>query len=160
MSLKLYLAAPWVRKASARVAKGYCTRRGIKVVSTWTEQPDEDQNRSDVKDPADFQRFALSDWRELCMADAVVLLFPQLSSQGKSTELGGALMAGKQVVIVGDDGTRSRNIFYHMPQIRFADTLPEAVDWLLADWELELAAIRNLYSWGAPDDDTRPRRVG
>ena len=123
--MKLYVAAPWAKKAAAVLAKRRCEARGFRVVSTWTEQPDSEDAAFAERSPVDY---ALSDWRELCDADALLLLFPQVVSMGKATEFGAALALSIPVIIVGDDGTKGRNIFYHLPGVEFAVSIDEALN--------------------------------
>lgn len=118
--MKIYLAAPWVDQAVARDAKNYLTSRGLHVVSTWTEQ-------ADTTNDEEMQANALSDWRELNEADTIVLLALH-KSEGKATEFGGALMAGKRAIVVSR--TRDGNIFYHMPQVILQPSIEKAADYL------------------------------
>jgi hypothetical protein len=116
---RVYLAAPWACKEAAQLAKAALQSAGLNVVSTWTEQPDED-----APGLTDKVRRAVSDWSELRSADAFVLLSLERSS-GKETEMGGAVMAGKRVIVVGDEG--GNNVFYNLPEVERVDTLNEAI---------------------------------
>lgn len=131
--MKLYIAAPWEKKAAARVARGYCLRRDIHVTSTWVDQPDDE---NDKVHPTYNTRegYAVSDWNEVLAADALVLLFPEIRSSGKATEMGAMLALGRPTVIVHPSKEPPMgNIFYNLPQIHWEDTLPHAIDWLLND---------------------------
>lgn len=123
--MKVYLAAPWKYKHAASATKDILVSQGFRVVSTWTEQPNEE-----VLPPAELRRFAQSDWDELREADTLVLL-AYTKSEGKATELGGALAWGHRIVVVADDDQVAHNVFYHLPRVTVVPSLGLAMAHLL-----------------------------
>ncbi len=115
----VYLAASWSERGKASAAKYELQRAGIRVVSTWTEQADEN-------DPVSLSVNAANDERELQSADAIILL-NLAKSEGKATEWGMARQAGKLCILVGP---REGNIFYNLPGIVQCDTLQDAIAYL------------------------------
>lgn len=123
--MRVYLGGPWKKKELLHAAHGYVRTklRGVgTVVSTWTEQEERDYT------DAELTELALSDWRELMSADVLIIYPLGTKSEGKATELGGALATGKRVILVGSP---TRNIFYHLPRIERVESLAGAVRKLL-----------------------------
>jgi nucleoside 2-deoxyribosyltransferase len=127
---KVYLAAPWVNKADATDVKARLLEAGIDVVSTWTEREDSPQEVNDEE----MQRQGQLDWDEVKACDTLIIL-NLAKSEGKASEMGGALMAGKNVILVG---SRVGNIFYHLPEVTQVETIEQAIE--LLGGELELPA--------------------
>ena len=117
--MRVYIAAPWTRKAEAQYAADQCVAAGLRVSSTW-HGPD----HPDTTDPAELQRQARHDINGVTWADALIILNLE-KSEGKATEMGFALGLGMPVVAVGN---RSNNIFYHLPEVRIVDTIEEAIN--------------------------------
>ncbi len=121
--MRLYLGGAWVAKSLMHAAHGYMRERGFEVVSTWTEQPDDADGTCTSEERV---YYAQRDWAELCSADTLVYCaFGGVKSEGKATELGAALMAGKRVLLVGK---RDNNLFLHLPAVEQYDALRFAAD--------------------------------
>lgn len=112
--MRVYLAAPWSHKAVAHEARAFMRVCGIPVISSWTEQ---------AEDATASREHAESDWAELERANVLVLLNLG-KSDGKASEMGGALMAHKRVIVVGG---KEGNIFYHLPQVEHVPSLEHAI---------------------------------
>lgn len=132
---RIYVAAPWKHKVSALGTKAWLMQQGFHVTSTWTEQPDSEEAAERARP---LSSYAMSDLDELLDANVLILTHPQQCSQGKATEFGIAyarFMAGKMrpPIVVGDDGTKKGNIFYHLPHVVFVESIADAIEVLRAD---------------------------
>lgn len=116
---RVYLAAPWVHKADAGIAKKALQDAGIEVVSGWTEREDSPQETA----PEEMVRQAGYDYAEVQKANTLVIL-NLAKSEGKASEMGMALAYGHRVIVVGP---RTGNIFYHLPQVEQVDSVQEAI---------------------------------
>ncbi len=104
---KIYVAAPWKHKETAKLAANHLIAQGYNVVSRWLWQHD------DTTDPAKLREEAIHDMEDVEACDIFVIL-NLCPSQGKATELGMAYILEKPIFLVGP---RSGNIFYHLPAI-------------------------------------------
>jgi hypothetical protein len=128
---RIYVAAPWVKKIAALGVKAYLVSQGLQVTSTWTEQPD-GANDDPSQRTRTMAEYAMSDLNELLNANVLVLLHPQVCSQGKASEFGIAynrFMTGhmRHLYVVGDDGTKKGNVFYHLPHVTFVEAAVDVV---------------------------------
>lgn len=125
--MRVYIAGSWAQKSWLHSAHTYVRRHGapeLKVVSTWTTQPDGDYETSCLGE------LAQKDWDELRSADALIYMQLGCVSEGKATELGGALMVGKRIILVGE---RKGNVFLHLPIIDQVGSLRDAIRTLRTD---------------------------
>lgn len=90
--LTIYLAAPWVRRAEARVIRDYLVSQGFSVPCRWL---DVDETRTTEEEEA------VNDLYDIEQADILVVLNLE-KSEGKAFEQGYAYSAGKPVYYVGD----------------------------------------------------------
>lgn len=105
--MRVYVAAPWVRKAEAIAAGQRLEAEGFLVTSRWFD------HNGDPLDPtglssgrSDIRHQAREDLVDVCRSNALVVLNLE-KSEGKAVETGVALITGIPVISVG---TRS-NIF-------------------------------------------------
>jgi nucleoside 2-deoxyribosyltransferase len=105
--MRVYIAAPWIRKAEAIEAGKKFETAGFTVTSRWFF------HEGDPKDPTgyssdinDIRVQAKEDILDVMLSDAVVVLNLE-KSEGKAVETGIALAHGKRVISVG----RRNNIF-------------------------------------------------
>ncbi len=146
--MRIYVAASWAFITHTKSVKKQFQNAGFEVVSTWTEQ-------EDTADAQTLSENAQRDMDELESADAFVI-FNWAKSEGKATEMGWALAAGKIVVLVGStDG----NFFYHLPQVHQTENIAEAIEYL-RDMECE-ATVGNYPEPGgfSEVDYTEPAEV-
>lgn len=147
MSLKVYVAAPWVAKDQALVAKQAFETAGIEVTARWItrDTPADISARYNAGEtnPADDQHLteeAINDVEDVIKADLFVILNLD-KSEGKATEMGMAYALGMPIILVGQ---RTRNIFYHLPHVFRADSVEKAIEGILLaeqkGQEVELAA--------------------
>lgn len=116
--MKVYVAAPWVHKAAARVAQQQLACAGFTIVSQWVDTPDHNQNAASIMEGE-----ARMDRDDVHRADAIVLL-NLAKSEGKATEFGMALAWGKRCVIVGP---KEGNVFYALPEVEIVSTVADAI---------------------------------
>lgn len=117
--MKVYLAAPWLDREYARTVRDQIQAAGIAVTSHWL-----DFEGGNSKDPVVFRREAQMDWADVLRADALVLLNIQ-KSEGKATEQGLALQAGKPIVAIGKP---MNNVFHYLPNYVWVDTVGKAIE--------------------------------
>jgi hypothetical protein len=115
--VKIYVAAPWKRKADARVAADTLELAGHVVTSRWIDY------HGDTDDPEELASEAINDMEDIDEADVFLLLNLE-PSEGKAVETGIALVEGLEVIGVGQPS----NVFHYLPDILWVDTLAEAID--------------------------------
>lgn len=114
--MKIYVAAPWDYRETARQAGQTLSEAGFRVVSTWWYREDQGSQH--------YGPDAAADLDELQKADVLIVLNLCIS-EGKAVELGYALAQKKMVIVVGE---RSRvNIFHYLPQVVNTGTLDDAL---------------------------------
>lgn len=105
--MKVYIAAPWVRKKEAIEAGKRFEAAGFEVTSRWFQhEGDPADPTSHSSDINDIRHQAKEDIYDVMRAEALVVLNLE-KSEGKAVETGVALAHGKTVVSVG----RRNNIF-------------------------------------------------
>jgi hypothetical protein len=119
--MRVYIAAPWKRKAEARVAAERLRDAGYTIASRWIVC------HGDTKDPEQLEIEANNDREDIAAADYFVLLNLEVS-EGKAVETGIALTEGIPIIGVG----RPSNVFHHLPEIVWVNTLTEAIEALHA----------------------------
>lgn len=112
--MKIYVAAPWVRKAEARQAAEALLAQGHEITSRWKWLHGESE------DQAVLAQEAQNDIDDIHEADALVLLNLE-KSEGKAVETGYALASYKPVIVLGG---RS-NIFHHLPRVLHVSTMDQ-----------------------------------
>lgn len=132
--LKVYIAAPWINKADALVAKLQFETAGIEITSRWitreTSQEISDRYNAGECNEADERHLideAINDVEDVVASDVFVILNLN-KSEGKATEFGMAYSLGIPTILVG---TRTRNIFYYLPNVFRADTVEQAITGIL-----------------------------
>lgn len=100
-SMKLYVAAPWVRKADAIEQSQAFIEAGHEVISRWFhhEGPAGDPTGA-LMDPDEIRRQVAEDIEDVRRCDVLVVLNLQ-KSEGKAVETGLAIAAGKPIISVG-----------------------------------------------------------
>jgi len=108
--MRIYIAAPWVRKADAITASEQFKAAGHTVTSRWF---DHDGNPSDSSGLSisneEARRQAAEDIFDILGSEALVVLNLQVS-EGKAVETGIALIAGLPVISVG----RRSHVFHSL----------------------------------------------
>ena len=126
MSLKVYIAAPFVNKAQAVEARDKFVEAGLDVTSRWLGEDlgltTADLGKTEHDDV--FQTRAAEDIEDILQSDVFVILNLGVS-EGKATEMGFAYALGIPVILVGE---RTVNVFYHLPSVFRADSVEAAID--------------------------------
>lgn len=117
--MRIYIAAPWVRRREARLASEIVEAAGHQVVSRWLTV------HGGNDDPAVLAREAQNDIDDVRAVEALILLNYQ-KSEGKAVETGIALALAMPIIVVG----KPTNIFHHLPDVVLVDTLDEALEFL------------------------------
>jgi hypothetical protein len=115
--MKVYIAAPWKRKAEARVAADRLRDAGYTITSRWIDV------HGDTTDPEQLEIEAGNDLEDIEAADYFVLLNLE-PSEGKAVETGIALIEDIPIIGVG----KPSNVFHYLPEIVWVDTLTDAID--------------------------------
>lgn len=117
--MKVYVAAPWVRRSEARDVRDRLVKAGHKVTSRWLDT----QSNNSVES---LQSEATNDLQDIRTADALVVL--NLStSEGKAVETGYALAMDLPIFVVGGVS----NVFHWLPQIRHVHNIDTLLDLLV-----------------------------
>jgi len=127
--LKCYIAAPWANKADALAAQEQFEAAGLEVTAHWIKHHSDGDTSDD-----ELAEQAVEDVNDIIRSDVFVILNLALS-EGKAFEMGVAYTLGIPVVLVGD---RTRDIFYHLPNIYRADTVEAAIEGLTTANNLEI----------------------
>ena len=115
--MRIYLAAPFNRKADTQKARAQFEAAGIDVKSDWIDfHPD------GVVDAAELQRQAYKDLAQIDAADAFVVLNLEVS-EGKASEFMFAYCNEIPCISVGP----TPNIFHHLKNVIRVETVEEAI---------------------------------
>lgn len=129
MSLKVYIAAPWVNKADALDAQRKFEAAGLEVTAHWITR-DSSELTEPIYSPENEDYLiseAIEDVEDIVKSDIFVILNLDMS-EGKATEFGFAYGMGIPTILVG---ARDRNIFYYLPNVFRADTVDDAITGIL-----------------------------
>jgi nucleoside 2-deoxyribosyltransferase len=125
--MRIYLAAPWVRKADAKAAAAVIEAAGHTITKRWWEHREVPGYGGQFRDCPEDQREELAeqayeDWRGVETADAMIVLNLE-KSEGKAVEQGFALAYGVRLIVVGP----LLNLFQYLPGVTRVSTLDEAL---------------------------------
>ena len=115
-AVRVYIAAPWVRRAQAREVRDYLVTGGYDVTSRWLDFT------GDEHDERLLRREAQMDWNDVLRSDALLLLNIE-KSEGKAVEQGIALQKGIPIIAIG----KPSNVFHRLPHYTWVDTLGKAI---------------------------------
>ena len=105
VGLRIYIAAPWVRRFEAIEQAQVLKEAGHRITSRWFEhEGDPVDNTGGKLDPVEVRRQALEDLDDVRESDVVVVLNFE-RSEGKAVETGYALAHHIPVVQVGPRGS-------------------------------------------------------
>jgi nucleoside 2-deoxyribosyltransferase len=121
---KVYIAAPWANRATARITGQQCEDRGIEITHKWWDF------EGDFEEAEKMQSYAEMDFEGVRKADFLILL-DLAKSEGKAVEQGIALALGKEIIAVGERGAHSKNVFHHLANYHWVADPWEAFDKLL-----------------------------
>ena len=129
--MRIYIAAPWAHKGDMPEIAAKFMGLGATITHAWWETPD-------GKDPDYLRECAEADVEGVKTADLVVVI-NSAKSEGKSFEQGIAVANEKPIIIVGKLGEHSKNVFHHLTNYRWVDTVQDAlatfntIKWLLKE---------------------------
>ena len=115
--MKIYVAAPWVRKMEARNVAYAFADAGYDITSRWLWL------HGDSEDDHVKATEAQNDVDDVDAADVLVLVNLE-KSEGKAVETGMALATHKPIVLIGE---RS-NIFHYLPRVVVVSTISQALN--------------------------------
>ena len=116
--LKVYVAAPWKHKSTAKAAVERLKSEGFTVTSRWVDFPGASWDLDVLRLEAQ------NDWADLKDSHVLVLLNIELS-EGKAVEQGIALQLGLPIIGVGEP---SKNVFHYLPHYTWVETIGKAVE--------------------------------
>lgn len=123
--MRLYTAAPWSAKPAVRATVELLERAGHSVPCRWWEHPD-------TSDHAELQRQAKEDRRGVERCEVFVGLWLGVS-EGKSFELGCAVMLDKPCIVYVPYEKPSPNIFLHLPEVYRVNSIESLISALQAE---------------------------
>lgn len=101
MALRVYVAAPWVRKADAIAAGKVLEANGFEVTSRWFHHEGDPQDFAGTKSSLDsIRQQAFEDLQDVQRAEVLIVLNLE-KSEGKAVETGYALALGNSIISVG-----------------------------------------------------------
>lgn len=116
--MRVYLAAPFVERDTARVAKAFLQGAGHEVTSRWI-----DYHTAEPLGPDESRGEAEADIDDIEQADVLVALDGYPCSTGRNFEIGYAVARGKSVILVAP---KPHHIFNHLVSVTVVPTLEEA----------------------------------
>lgn len=120
--LKIYIAAPWVRRPEAIEAGKQFEAAGFTVTSRWFKHEGDPNDPTGITgDPTNVRQQALEDIEDVRSADWLVVLNLQ-KSEGKAVETGIAIASGIPFISVG-----GRSTIFQILGIE-VDTVEEAIN--------------------------------
>lgn len=126
--MKVYLAAPWISKASMPEIAARIEDGGGTITHKWWEI--EDGKNDGSKEDYQYHRgHAQLDMNGVSAADIVVVM-NTASSEGKAVEQGIAIALGKPILIIGTQGEFSKNVFHYMSNYRWVPTVDAMIETL------------------------------
>jgi hypothetical protein len=114
--MRIYVAAPWIRRADAKDVALRLKDDGHFVQSIWHDQ------HQDTDDPMTLAREAQVDFVGVISSDIVLVLNLE-KSEGKAVEQGVAIGFEIPIMVVGE---RS-NIFHYLPVVTLVPTVDAAL---------------------------------
>jgi hypothetical protein len=125
VALKVYIAAPWVRKDDARIAAAAFEAAGFTITKRWWEHPEVPGYLDAGIQRKHFEELrtqAHEDWRGVMDADFLILLNLE-KSEGKAVETGLALMYGVPILLIGGPS----NLFHYLADVIPVDSVADAI---------------------------------
>jgi hypothetical protein len=118
--MKVYVASPWSDRNLAATFAERLEARGVEITHKWwlKEGDYEEITPEFARECAEKDFFGVYD------ADCLLLINTSLS-EGKAVEMGLALAWGVPIVAVGKP---SRNLFHHLPQVKWTESAIEACE--------------------------------
>lgn len=135
--MKIYIAAPYTRKAEMTVYAETLRARGIEVTSSWLDEPHEPTIQMPDLPHENHLQYALNDIQDILDADAMIFFTDPTKTivrAGRHVEFGMVLFWNAlcpdlpmPIFVVG---LEFENIFHHCPNVRHYE-----------DWDLTLDAV-------------------
>lgn len=114
-SIRIYLAAPWKHRETARQVRDAIQATGFLVISRWL---DIDEKTAVQKEEA------ANDLQDIIDSDCMIVLNLE-KSEGKAFEQGYAHGLGVPIIVVGQ---QRLNVFQHLDEITLVETPADAID--------------------------------
>lgn len=114
--MRIYVAAPWVHRATAKEVAIVLRGEGHFVQSVWHD------DHQDTTDPTVLAHEAQVDFMGVISSDYVLVLNIE-KSEGKAVEQGIAIGFNIPIMVVGAQS----NIFHHLPVVTMVPSLDEAL---------------------------------
>ena len=115
--MKVYIAAPWVRREEAKAVGERLVAAGHEVTSRWfTHVGDPNDSTGVAMDPQEVRRQAIEDIADVYRADALVVLNLE-KSEGKAVETGLALSQGLPIISVGKRSNIFQSLAYEVESV-------------------------------------------
>lgn len=134
--MKIYIAAPWKDRELAKATAAQLEGIGHSITHKWWKQEADNENEHmksylDVYSHEFLKECALDDRMGVFNADAMLLLDTQ-KSEGKAVEQGLAIAYNIPIIAVGRLGSQSMNVFHHLDNYQWVETIDDAIEKLEA----------------------------
>ena len=130
--MKVYLAAPYVRKDEIKARAEELREAGIEVTSSWLEEPHKPSIQMHELTHEEHQEYAMNDVRDVLAADLLVFFTDPTKAiirAGRHVEFGMAVARYMPIVVVGCE---FENIFHHLSNVTHYESWTEAKQMLVA----------------------------
>lgn len=124
MSKCIYVAAPWTARKDAKAFAKTLVDFGYTITHNWWDYEGENQ---DTESHEFLCRCAMQDMNGVAKADVVVVL-NSAKSEGKAVEQGLAIAFNKPIIIIGELGSVSSNVFHYLPCYTWVADYEDALD--------------------------------
>lgn len=123
--LKLYIAAPWIDREKMEDITKLFENKGHTITHKWWIQEGGPAYEGAGRE-SELRSYALKDFEGVANSDVVVVMNTS-KSEGKATEQGIALALNKPIIIVGERGKESKNVFHYLENYTWIPTIDQAL---------------------------------
>jgi|SRR5579864_1666814 len=130
--MKVYLAAPYVRKDEITACAEELRAGGVEVTSTWLNEPHKPTTQMHELTHEEHQVYAIQDVKDVRAAKLMVFFADPTGTivrGGRHVEFGIALERRMPIFVIGQ---QHENIFHHMPGVMHFDSWEKVRDLLIA----------------------------
>jgi nucleoside 2-deoxyribosyltransferase len=130
--MRVYLAAPYVKKNEIKAYATELRAGGVEVTSSWLDEPHDPSMGPKDLTPKQNQKYAVTDVFDVRRAQVFVLFTDKTKAvirAGRHVEFGVAVERSMPIYVVGEE---RENIFHYLPFVTHVDSWERLRDYLIA----------------------------
>jgi nucleoside 2-deoxyribosyltransferase len=138
--MRVYLAAPYVKKDQINEYAAELRAGGIEVTASWLDEPHKPTTQMQELTHEEHQKYAIQDVKDVQAADILIFFTDPTKTiirAGRHVEFGIAIHRRIPIYVVGEE---RENIFHHLPKVVHFKEWPLLREFLL------LVAENGLYA--------------